>query len=124
MWGGIGFAGGLLVLLGGCMSDLTGYSYSRGEIASQTWTDVGTVIDVEVVGRTTNLEAGVSASDATDSSADSRRVLMTVQLDAGAHISIEQAVKLDYPIHKGDRVYLVSKGGVTHVVTADPLMNQ
>ncbi|WP_211829488.1 hypothetical protein [Kistimonas asteriae] len=100
------------------MSDLTGYSYSRGEIASQAWVDVGTVIAVEVVGRV------AGSGDTADANADSRHVFITVQLDTGAHISIEQAVDLDDPIHKGDRVKLVSEGGVTRVVTAAPLMNQ
>ncbi|OQX33077.1 MAG: hypothetical protein B0D91_15195 [Oceanospirillales bacterium LUC14_002_19_P2] len=114
---------GILVLLGGCMSDLTGYSYSRGEIASQAWVDAGTVIVVEVVGRTTDLQGEVGFGEA-PARADNRRILMTIQLDTGAHISIEQAVELDYSIHAGDRVHLVSEGGVTRVVTATPLKNQ
>ncbi len=122
MYGGFGILGCFLVLLGGCASDLTGYSYSRGEIASKAWVDVGTVLDVGVVGRPTNSQ--VNASDAADTDTGSRRVLITVQLDTGAHVSIEQVVKLDAPIHKGDRVTLISEGGVTRVVTAEPLMNQ
>ncbi|GAA4652846.1 hypothetical protein GCM10023116_51300 [Kistimonas scapharcae] len=106
------------------MPDLTGYSYSRGEIASKAWVDTGTVVAVEVVGRTAGSWVEDDAGDTTDAIVDSRHVLMTIQLDTGAHISIEQAVGLDEPIHKGDRVNLVSEGGVTRVVTAVPLMNQ
>ena len=124
MYGGIRIVGCLLVLLGGCMSDLTGYSYSRGEIASKAWVDAGTLVAVEVVGRTAGSRVDAGSDDTADASVDSRHVLMTVQLDTGAHISIEQAVDLDDPIHKGDRVNLVSEGGVTRVVTAAPLMNQ
>ena len=120
----LGIGIGLLVLLGGCMHDLTGYSYSRGEVAGQAWTDVGTVIAVEVIRKPAESFMPHEEDNKAEAHADSRRVVMTVKLNTGANITVEQRLDLMDPIQRGDRVTLISEGGVTRAVIAVPLMNR